>query len=128
MNTEKRELSIINQGAHVLAELSVRIGFHFRRAEARNSVGHYLHELLRLVERKNGWQLIEEIGESNVHGVQRMLAEADWDEEVVCDDLWDYVIEQLAKWVNMATGVDTSVSGVFKQVAMMINRRTKLAV
>src|SRR5215470_4164608 len=94
---EERELSIIRQSAQVLAELVVRIGSHFRRAEVRKRVGRYLQGLLASVERKNGWQMAEELGEANAHGVQRLLEEADWDEEAVRDELRTYVIEQLGK-------------------------------
>jgi SRSO17 transposase len=94
---EERELSIISQSAQVLAELVVRIGSHFRRVEVRKRVGRYLQGLLASVERKNGWQLAEELGEANAHGVQRLLEEADWDEEAVRDELRTYVIEQLGE-------------------------------
>src|SRR6266446_4335534 len=91
------ELSIISQSAQTLAELVMRIGSHFRRAEVRKRVGRYLHGLLASVERKNGWQMAEELGEANAHGVQRLLEEADWDEEAVRDKLQTYVIEQLGE-------------------------------
>ena len=94
---EERELNIISQSAQTLAELVVRIGSHFRRAEVRNRVGRYLQGLLASVERKNGWQMAEELGEANAHGVQRLLEEADWDEEAVRDELRTYVIEQLGE-------------------------------
>src|SRR5213082_3838619 len=94
---EERELSIISQSAQALAELLVRIGSHFGRAEVRMRVGRYLHGLLAAVERKNGWQMAEELGEANAHGVQRLLEEADWDEEAVRDELRTYVIEQLGE-------------------------------
>jgi SRSO17 transposase len=94
---EERELSIISQSAQALAELVVRIGSHFRRAEVRKRVGRYLQGLLASVERKNGWQMAEELGEANAHGVQRLLEEADWDEEAVRDELRTYVIEQLGE-------------------------------
>jgi SRSO17 transposase len=94
---EERELSIISQSAQALAELVVRIGSYFRRAEARKRVGRYLQGLLASVERKNGWQMAEELGEANAHGVQRLLEEADWDEEGVRDELRTYVIEQLGE-------------------------------
>ena len=41
--------------------------------------------------------MAEELGEPNPHGVQRLLAEADWDEEAVRDDLRAYVIEHLGE-------------------------------
>ena len=94
---EERELAIIRQSAQTLTELVVRIGAHFRRAEVRTRVGRYLHGLLASVERKNGWQMAEELGEANAHGVQRLLEEADWDEEAVRDELRRYVIEQLGE-------------------------------
>src|SRR6266699_3830991 len=65
------------------------------RVEVRRRVGRYLRGLLASVERKNGWQLAEELGEESAHGVQRLLAEADWDEEAVRDDLRAYVKEHL---------------------------------
>ena len=91
----EENLSIINRGAAALAELPGRIAPRFRRAEVRSRVGRYLRGLLASVQRKNGWQMAEELGDSNAHGVQRLLAEADWDEEAVRDDLRAYVIEQL---------------------------------
>src|SRR6266705_5171695 len=94
---EERELSIIGQSAQALAELVVRVGSHFRRAEVRTRVGRYLQGLLAEVSRKNGWQLAEELGEANAHGVQLLLEEADWDEEAVRDELRTYVIEQLGE-------------------------------
>src|SRR5216684_1895173 len=94
---EPKELSIIRQGSQGLGELSVRIAPRFKRAEARKRVGRYLRGLLAPVERKNGWQMAEELGDPNVHGVQRLLAEADWDEEAVRDDLRAYVIEHLGE-------------------------------
>src|SRR5512135_1310445 len=94
---EERELSLISQGEQVLAELTGRIGVSFRRAEVRKRVGRYLQGLLASVERKNGWQMAEALGEANAHGVQGLLEEADWDEEAVRDELRTYVIEQLGE-------------------------------
>jgi SRSO17 transposase len=53
--------------------------------------------LLAPVERKNGWQLAEELGEHGPRGVQRRLREADWDEKAVRDDLRTYVTEYLGE-------------------------------
>src|SRR6266446_2547132 len=94
---EEQELRLISQGEQILAELTGRIGAYFRRAEVRRRVGRYLQGLLASVERKNGWQMAEELGEANAHGVQRLLEEADWDEEAVRDKLQTYVIEQLGE-------------------------------
>ena len=96
-SAREEDLSIISQGTQALAQLSERIAPRFKRAEVRKRVGRYLRGLLASVERKNGWQMAEELAEPNAHGVQRLLAEADWDEEVVRDDLRSYVIEHLGE-------------------------------
>lgn len=78
-----------------LDALHGRIAGRFRRSEARNRAKQYLAGLLDRVERKNGWQLAEHLGESGPQGVQRLLNAADWDEDAVRDDLRDYVVEHL---------------------------------
>ena len=51
--------------------------------------------LLGRVERKNGWQLTEAIGEDEPLGVQCLLNSAKWDVDAVRDDLREYVVEHL---------------------------------
>lgn len=53
--------------------------------------------LLDLVERKNGWQLAERLGETRPQGVQRLLNATDWDVDAVRDDLCSYVTEHLGE-------------------------------
>src|SRR5579859_165476 len=127
---EERELSIISQSAQALTELVVRIGSHFRRAEVRKRVGCYLQGLLAQVPRKNGWQMAEELGEVNAHGVQRLLEEADWDEEAVRDELRTYVIEQLGEAGGMLVVDETGFvkkgkksAGVARQYSGTAGRR-----
>ena len=55
----------------------------------------YLPGLLGQIERKNGWQLAEHAGEPTPDGMQRLLATASWDPDLVRDDLRRYVVEQL---------------------------------
>ncbi|MFL5881832.1 MAG: transposase [Actinomycetota bacterium] len=55
----------------------------------------YLRGLLGPVTRKNGWQLAEHAGEATPDGMQRLMATADWDPDLVRDDLRSYVVEQL---------------------------------
>jgi SRSO17 transposase len=54
-----------------------------------------LDGLLSPIERKNGWQVAEYLGEPGPQGVQRLLNAADWDADAVRDDLRAYVIEHL---------------------------------
>lgn len=83
--------------ADTLAELHARIAHRFGRVEVRERVGRYLAGLLGRVERKNGWQLAEAIGEAEPRSVQRLLSEAVWDAEGVRDDLRTYVMEHLGE-------------------------------
>jgi SRSO17 transposase len=72
-----------------------RIAPHFRRSEVRHRAGRYLAGLLAPLERRNGWQLAEQLGERSPDGVQRLLRTARWDAEAVRDDLRAYVVEHL---------------------------------
>lgn len=77
-------------------ELHRRIAHRFARSEARERVQRYLRGLLGRVERKNGWQLAEAIGEADPQSVQRLLNNAaKWDADLVRDDLRDYAVEHL---------------------------------
>jgi len=95
-------LAAIARYADALAELRARIAHRFARAEARERAGRYLAGLLGRVERKNGWQLAEAMGEAGPRGVQRLLSAAAWDANGVRDDLRAYVVDHLG---DEATGV-----------------------
>jgi SRSO17 transposase len=88
---------LYQQAAEELAHIQERIGPRFRRAEVRQRAARFLEGLMSEVERKNGWQWAEEPGEHGPRGVQRLLEEADWDEEAVRDDLRAYVVEHLGE-------------------------------
>lgn len=51
--------------------------------------------LLARVDRKNGWQIAEAIGEAGPQGVQRLLNAAVWDADGVRDDPRADVLEHL---------------------------------
>ncbi len=72
------------------------IARRFRRAEPRRRALDYLWGLLSPVERKNGWQLAEQVGDATPYGVQRLLSTYVWDADLVRDDLRSYVVEHLA--------------------------------
>jgi len=72
-----------------------RIAGRFARSETRARAKRYLAGVLDRVERKNGWQLAEHLGEPGPQGVQRLLNGADWDADAVRDDLRAYVAEHL---------------------------------
>lgn len=85
----------LEHGSAALDALHARIAPRFRRAEARSRARRYLDGLLSPIERKNGWQMAEYLGETGPQGVQRLLNAADWDADAVRDDLRAYVIEHL---------------------------------
>jgi SRSO17 transposase len=89
------EIEEIRAWAAGLEALHARIAGHFARAEPRRRVLAYLRGLLGPVGHKNGWQLAEHAGEATPDGMQRLLATADWDPDLVRDDLRAYVVEHL---------------------------------
>ena len=92
----------IGRWVDAVADLHRRIAHRFARSEARDRARRYLVGLLERVERKNGWQLAEAIGEARPRGVQRLLSAATWDADAVRDDLRDYVVDHLG---DPASGV-----------------------
>ena len=64
-----------------LEQLPARFGRLFVRAEPRAQAGRYLEGLLGPVERTNGWQLAEHLGDARPWRTQRVLSHALWDEE-----------------------------------------------
>ena len=80
-----------------LEALHGRIAARFRRPEVRERAGRFLSGLLGPVERRNGWQLAEQTGETAPDGVQRLLRTARWDADAVRDDLRAYVVEHLGE-------------------------------
>jgi len=92
----------IRQWVDAVADLHGRIAHRFARSEVRERARRYLVGLLERVERKNGWQLAEVIGEAGPRGVQRLLSAATWDADAVRDDLRAYVVDHLG---DPASGV-----------------------
>src|ERR1700755_1087244 len=65
------------------------------RTEPRRRAGAYLRGLLAPVERKNGWQRAEAVGDRTPDGVQDFLSRVQWDADAVRDDLQAYVVQHL---------------------------------
>ena len=78
-----------------LDALGQRLAGQFSRSEPRRRVVEYLRGLLSDIQRKNGWQLAEEVGDESPYGVQHLLGRADWNADRVRDDLRAYVAEHL---------------------------------
>src|SRR5438445_10404294 len=83
------------QWAQELFRLHARIASRFARPEPHRRALAYLQGLLSCVERKNGWQLAEHAREANPYGMQRLLSQPVWDEDLVRADVRNFDIEQL---------------------------------
>jgi SRSO17 transposase len=84
----------LDQADERFAAFHARFAPFFFRSQVRERSRRYLHALLGPVERKNGWQLAEAMGEGDPNGAQRLLFEAVWDEEAVRDELERFVAAQ----------------------------------
>lgn len=72
-----------------------RIGPRFSRCDLRSHSARYLRGLISRIERKNGWQLAEELGEQTPTNLQHFVARSQWSADEVRDDLRQYVVEHL---------------------------------
>lgn len=84
----------VDEAEEQFAAFHARFARFFFRAQVRERSSRYLRALLDVVERKNGWQLAEAMGEDDPNGAQRLLFEAIWDEDAVRDELERFVAEQ----------------------------------
>ncbi len=96
----------IEQWSNTFTDLYERIAHRFVRTEVRERLRRYLFGLIGCVERKNGWQLAEAIGDSDPQGVQRLLRAARWDADAVRDDLCDYALAHLGDDISGVLIVD----------------------
>src|SRR3954471_22834551 len=85
----------VHQWGQQLDEVARRVGARFPRSETRDRARAYLIGLLGPVQRKNAWQVAEQIGDDDPYGVQYLMGRADWDPDLVRDDLREYVVEAL---------------------------------
>jgi SRSO17 transposase len=91
----RTEIEEVRAWAAGLEAVHAQIAGRFARAEPRRRVLAYLRGLVGNVGRKNGWQLAEHAGEGTPDGMQRLMSTANWDPDLVRDDLRGYVVEQL---------------------------------
>jgi SRSO17 transposase len=111
------DLQALSHAAEALDEGQARIGARFRRAEVRRRVRRFREGLLAPVERKNGWQLAEAIGERGPPGVQRWLVEAAWDQEAARDELRSYVLAHVGETADILVVDETGCLKKGKQSA-----------
>jgi SRSO17 transposase len=88
-------LEDVREWGRQLDDVAARIGDRFPRSETRDRARVYLVGLLGPVQRKNAWQVAEQIGDADPYGVQYLMGRSEWDPDAVRDDLREYVVEDL---------------------------------
>jgi hypothetical protein len=87
----ENEVAVVLEDAEAwAAELEVLreyIGRHFRQPEVRRRARPSVRGLLSPIERNNGWQVAEQVGDATPDGIRRLLAAAHWDADAVRDEL-----------------------------------------
>lgn len=86
-------LEDFDRWADSFAAFHARFGALFARRETRDQAAKYVRGLLAPVERKNGWQVAEAVGDATPDRTQRLLYRADWDADAARDILQDFVGE-----------------------------------
>ena len=93
MATAAERLPDLDEWRDDFEAFHARFGDLFARSESRARSGRYLRGLLGGVERRNGWQLAEAMGENGPRGTQRLLTEVEWSAAAARDRLLDFSIE-----------------------------------
>jgi SRSO17 transposase len=88
-------LETLAEWSNLLKSFQQRLGSYFARSEARQAAFNYIQALLSPVERKNGWQVAEQVGDANPYRVQHLLGRAHWDADAVTHEIRQYAIEYL---------------------------------
>ena len=91
------ESNLASETVALLNGLCQRLGPYLARSETRERVRRYVLGLLSHTERKNSWQLAEQMDETGPQGMQRLLNAARWDVEDVRDELRAFVVEYLGE-------------------------------
>ena len=91
----RMDAPVVERWGEDFTELIARVGPCFGRRDLRARAGGYVRGLLARVDRKNGWQLAEHLGDAKPYGVQRLLGRARWDPHAVRDEVLRYAREHL---------------------------------
>lgn len=78
-----------------MADMARRVARYCVRSQSRQRVMAYGRGLLSEAERKHSWHVAEACGEPTPYGVQDLLARADWDADMVRDELRTSISQHL---------------------------------
>lgn len=90
-------LETVCQWSNILKSFQQRLSPYFARSEARQAAFNYIQALLSPVERKNGWQIAEQVGNENPYRVQHLLGRAQWDAEKLAQEIRQYAVAGLSE-------------------------------
>ena len=90
-------LETVYEWSNTLKGFQQRLSPYFARSEARQAAFNYIQALLSPVERKNGWQIAEQVGNANPYRVQHLLGRAQWDAEKLAQEVRQYGVEGLGE-------------------------------
>ncbi|NEQ25553.1 MAG: transposase [Microcoleus sp. SIO2G3] len=63
-------------------------------SETKHHIQDYLQGLLSSVERKNAWQIAQQVGNRTPYAIEHLLGRSVWDADAVRDAARGYVVEQ----------------------------------
>jgi SRSO17 transposase len=86
----------INQWQQQWDSYVARLAPLFARSEPREQATKYLRGLLAPLERKNGWQLAEQLGDVDPAKMQRLLYGYDWDADAALDCHLEFVSQEFS--------------------------------
>jgi len=75
--------------------LTMRLGEEFASESGFQNMQKYLRGLLGPVERKNGWQMAEYLGEKTPYSIQQFIYRGKYSADGLRDDLRDYVAKNI---------------------------------
>lgn len=83
--------NVVNEWARDFEAMWNRVDGCFSRRDTRARARQYVQGLLGRMERKNGWQLAEYLGNPTPYALQHLIARATWSADRLRDDLRRYV-------------------------------------
>ena len=88
-------LEIIGNWQNIYEDLWANFGSCFHYKNTRQHAERYVSALLARIERKNGWQMAEYLGDKSPHAIQNFLSRAAWDDGEVRATLMQYAKNHL---------------------------------
>lgn len=86
---------IIDNWKDIYEDFWAHFGKCFHYKTTRYHAERYMRALLARIERKNGWQMAEYLGDKSPHAIQNFLSRAAWDAGTVRNALMRYASEHL---------------------------------